>query len=90
MSHFTPDSSRRKNNRKKRLQKLHMKLEEQRKEYVVNASRAYRIVNTTFLSLSILPFNPDMIQSAMIMLNEPISKIEFQRRLDIAFGDLKC
>jgi len=90
LSHFTPDSSRRKNNREKRLAALNRKLEGQRNEFDVNASRPYRVVNTTFLSLSIHGFKPDMIQSAMIMLNEPMSKNEFQRRLDIAFGVLKC
>ena len=90
MSHFTPDSSKRKNNREKTRLKLRMKLEGQRTEFDVNASRPYKIVNTTFLSLSIRPFKANMIQSAMILLDEPMSKREFQRRLDIAFGVLKC
>jgi len=89
MSHFTPDSSRRKNNREKIRQKLRVKLEGQRTEFDVNTSRPYKIVNTTFLSLDIHPFKAGMIQSAMILLDKPMSKSEFQRRLDIVFGVVK-
>ena len=88
MSHFTPDSSRRKNNRKKRAAQLRMRLEKQRMEFEGNSSRAYRIVNTTFLSLSIRPFKPDFMKSFMVLLDMPLRKSEVERRMEQAFGDL--
>lgn len=88
MSHFTPDSSRRKNNRKKRLTEIHMKLQRQRTEFDVNSARAYKIVNTTFLSLSIRPFKADFMKSFMVLLDKPLRKSEVMKRMERAFGDL--
>jgi hypothetical protein len=90
MRHFTPDSSRRKNNREKRLATLNRKFEAQRNEFDVNSSRPYRIVNTTFLSLSIHPFKHDFMQSFMVLLNKPLRKSEVTARMERAFGDLEC
>ena len=89
MSHFTPDSSRRKNNRKKRLAKMRMRLEGQRTEFDVNSTRAFKIVNTTFLSLSIRPFKADFMKSFMVLLDKPLRKSEVMKRMERAFGDLK-
>jgi len=66
------------------------KLKTERVIFEHNASRAYKIVNTSWLSLSILPFKADMIQSFMILLDKPILKSELESRLELAFGDLKC
>jgi len=87
---FTPEPCKIKNERKTRNLKERQRLERQRIEFDVNASRAYKIVNTSWLSLSILPFKANMIQSFMILLNKPILKSELERRLELAFGDLKC
>jgi len=86
---FTPSPSKTKNERKNRNLKERQKLERQRIEFEHNTSRAYKVVNTSWLSLSILPFKADMIQSFMILLDQPILKSELESRLELAFGDLK-
>jgi len=87
---FTPSPCKTKNERKKRNLKERQRLERQRIEFEHNTSRGYKVVNTSWLSLSILPFKADMIRSFMILLNKPILKGELQRRLELAFGDLEC
>ena len=87
---FTPDPCKTKNDRETRNLKRQQRLERQRIEFELNASRAYKVINTSWLNLSILPFKADMIQSFMILLEKPILQSDLERRLELAFGDLKC
>ena len=78
------------NGRQRQKLLVRERLEKERAKFDVNASRPYRIVNTTFLSLKVRPFKKDFMQSFMVLLDKPLRKNEVEKRMEGAFGDLEC
>ena len=90
MRQFVPDPAKRKQKEKEKMEKRMEKMERQRRNFDKNTNRGWRAVDIKNLTLLIRQPIPDgFTKSIQLYLNRVLSYREIERRLDMAFGDLK-
>ena len=90
MRQFTPETWKRKQKEKEKMEKRLGKMQRQRIDLENKAKRGWRAVDISFLSLQLRRRIPQgFTQTIQVYLDRPLSYDEIDRRLDKAFGDLK-